>query len=47
VEGSYEDNVKKGTARVTIAGKGSYGGTKTVKFRIMSKKMAWFWRIFG
>lgn len=47
VEGSYTNNVKKGTASVTIVGQGSYGGRKTVKFKITSKKLMWFWRLFG
>ena len=47
VETSYVGNTKKGTAKVTIKGKGSYGGMKTVKFRITAKNFAWFWRMFG
>ncbi len=47
VEGSYNNNVKKGTASVTIVGQGSYGGRKTVKFKITSRKLMWFWRLFG
>lgn len=43
VEGSYVNNRKKGRASVAIKGKGNYGGTKTVKFRIVSRKMTWFW----
>lgn len=42
---SYRNNLKKGTAEVTIVGKGKYGGMKTVKFRIVSKKFEWFWRM--
>lgn len=34
---SYENNVKQGTAKVTIRGIGSYGGTKTVNFKIRKK----------
>lgn len=44
---SLRNNVKKGTASVTIKGKGNYGGSKTVKFKIVSKKLSWFWRLFG
>lgn len=33
----YRNNVKKGTATVTIKGIGNYGGTKTVKFKIAAK----------
>ena len=47
VETSYVGNIKKGMAKVTIKGKGSYGGMKTVKFRITAKNFAWFWRMFG
>lgn len=39
VPDSYENNVKKGTAEVTIRGKAgsNYGGTKTVTFKITAK----------
>lgn len=47
VEDSYTNNLKKGTAGVTIVGKGNYGGTKNVKFKITAKKFTWFWRAFG
>lgn len=33
----YENNIKKGTAKVTIRGIGNYGGTKTVTFKIVQK----------
>ena len=46
VEGSYKNNVKKGTASVTIKGKGNYGGEKNVKFKIVAKEIIWFWRLF-
>ncbi len=46
VKGSYKNNVKKGTATVKVVGKGNYGGTKTIKFKIVSKKFVWFWRLF-
>lgn len=39
----YTNNVKKGTATVTIKGKGNYGGTKTVKFTIKAKGFLWWW----
>ena len=45
VEESYSNNIKKGTASVTIAGKGNYGGRKTAKFRITSRRLMWFWRL--
>ena len=44
---SYTNNVKKGTATVTIVGKEKYGGSKQVKFKITAKKFSWFWRLFG
>ena len=34
IEGSYINNVKMGTAKVTIRGVGEYGGIKTVTFKI-------------
>lgn len=34
----YSNNVKKGTAKVTIKGKNGYGGVKTVNFKITQKK---------
>lgn len=44
VEGSYKNNVKKGTASVTIRGLDHYGGTRTVKFAIGAKGILWWWR---
>ena len=44
VPGSYKNNVKKGTASVTIRGVDNYGGTKTVKFAIRAKGFLWWWR---
>ena len=44
VEGSYKNNIKKGTASVTIRGVGNYGGSKTVKFTIKPKGFLWWWR---
>ncbi|MDE7260122.1 MAG: hypothetical protein K2N77_12915, partial [Lachnospiraceae bacterium] len=35
----YSNNIKKGTAKVTIHGIGTYGGTKTVSFKITAKPM--------
>lgn len=43
---SYKDNVNKGTATFMIRGKGNYGGTKIVKFKIVNKTLLPF-RIFG
>lgn len=35
----YENNVNQGTAKVTIRGVGSYGGTKTVNFKIRKREL--------
>lgn len=43
---SYANNIKKGTASVTIRGKGDFGGTKTIKFKIGSQKLSLL-SIFG
>lgn len=40
VAGSYRNNRKVGTASVLIRGKGDYGGTKRVKFRIRPLSVA-------
>ncbi|MGN1314410.1 MAG: hypothetical protein ACI4VG_05265, partial [Lachnospiraceae bacterium] len=43
VEGSYEKNINKGTAKVTFEGIGQYGGTKTVTFKIGQRSITqWF-----
>lgn len=39
VEGSYLNNVKKGTAKVTIHGTGDFGGYKTVSFKIGQRNL--------
>ena len=36
----YNNNINKGTAKVTIHGLHNYGGTKTVAFKIKSKSLA-------
>ena len=41
---SYNNNINRGTATVTIRGKNDCGGTKTVKFSIRSKGFLWWWR---
>lgn len=41
IEG-YANNIKKGTAKVTLRGIGEFGGTKTAKFRIKSKTVVWW-----
>ena len=37
---SYENNVNAGTANITLAGKGNYEGTKTVKFEIVGASLS-------
>jgi len=40
--------VKKGTASVTLRGKGTYGGTKTIKFKVGTRGIGdWLWWGFG
>lgn len=43
VEGSYKNNIKKGTASVTLKGLGEYGGTKTIKFKVGTRGLFWWW----
>jgi uncharacterized repeat protein (TIGR02543 family) len=43
----YENNVKKGTAKITIRGVGNYGGTKTATFKITEKTFSLFKKISG
>ncbi len=38
----YQNNTKKGTAKVTLKGVDNYGGTKTVSFKINSKPFFWW-----
>lgn len=40
LEDTYQNNVKKGTAKVTIRGKNSYGNEKQITFKIITKSMA-------
>ncbi len=40
----YTNNVKKGTATVTLQGIGYYGGTKTVKFKITQRNIGTWWK---
>lgn len=47
LEDSYQNNLRTGTAQVTIKGIGAYGGEKTVKFKITGKPFWWFWRKDG
>ncbi|MCR4739732.1 MAG: InlB B-repeat-containing protein [Lachnospiraceae bacterium] len=44
VEESYANNVKKGSASVTIKGIGNYGGTKTIKYTIGARSFLWWFR---
>lgn len=37
---SYSKNVKKGTATVVFCGKGNYSGEKSVKFKIVNRKIS-------
>lgn len=41
---SYQNNIKKGNASVTIRGVDNYGGTKNVQFKIRAKGLLWWWR---
>ena len=40
-EESYRNNVKKGTASFVVRGTGDCGGVKTLKFKIVQKKINW------
>ncbi|MBR5577878.1 MAG: family 20 glycosylhydrolase, partial [Lachnospiraceae bacterium] len=40
----YTNNVKKGTAKVTLQGKGVFGGTKTVTFKIVQRDLGLNWK---
>ena len=42
IDSSYQNNIKKGNASVTIKGIDNYGGTKTIKFVIGSKSLLWW-----
>ncbi len=44
---SYLNNAKIGTAKVTIRGKGTYGGAKTISFKIAKKSMGLTFRFMG
>ncbi|MDE7259952.1 MAG: DUF1533 domain-containing protein, partial [Lachnospiraceae bacterium] len=39
---SYDKNTNKGKATVTVTGIGEYGGTKSLKFTIVSADMKWY-----
>ena len=38
---SYSSNIKRGTAKVVLKGKGSYAGTKTLSFKIVQRKVSY------
>ena len=38
----YTRNINKGTAKITIHGIGTYGGTKTGSFKIKQQQMKWY-----
>ncbi|MBR5579500.1 MAG: hypothetical protein IKW28_10965, partial [Lachnospiraceae bacterium] len=40
----YTNNVKKGTAKVTLQGIGDFGGTKTVTFKIVQRDLESNWK---
>ena len=40
---SYTNNIKKGTATAVLQGIGEYGGTKTVKFKIVQKEAEYYY----
>lgn len=42
---SYVNNTKKGTAKVTIAGKGEYAGKKTISFKIQAQNLNWWEKV--
>ena len=44
-EVAYNKNVNKGSAKAIITGIGNgYGGTKTVRFRIVQHDLHWEWK---
>ncbi len=43
IPGSYQKNVSQGTATVMLKGINNYGGTKTVKFKIVKKSVVTNW----
>ena len=43
IPGTYQNNVKKGTAKVTLHGTGKYGGYKTVTFKIGARSLKDAW----
>lgn len=48
VPNSYKNNIKKGTASVSIRGLGNYGGEKSITFKIKAKSLLFDWSwLFG
>lgn len=43
----YTNNVKRGTAKVTIQGVGDFAGTKTIAFKIVQKKVDYMGALIG
>ncbi len=44
VEGTYQKNMFKGTAKVTLHGTGIYGGYKTVTFKVGTRSLSEWWK---
>ena len=42
---SCSNNTQKGTATMVLEGVENYGGTKTVQFKIQSRKFLWWWNL--
>ncbi len=40
---SYKNNIKPGTATVTVRGSGKLAGTKKIKFKIRKRGFRWWW----
>ncbi len=47
VAAGYSNNVKKGSAKVTVQGIGAYAGTKTITFKIVQKKVDYKGALIG
>lgn len=43
LESTYQNNIRKGTAKVTLRGIGNYGGEKTITYTIGAKTL-WWWK---
>ena len=40
----YQSNLKRGTGYVVIKGKGNYGGTKKIAFKIGARSVLKWWK---